>query len=132
MRACGEITADWIATRDWARDLHSRAEVMDFYTGSVFATRETWVAGDPVEGFYVWHPEWREVTALMARHPGRGVGRALLDHAKATYGSFVLYVMQANRRAWDFYRREGLTELKRSDGDNEEGLPDVLMGWEAA
>ncbi|MEX3014915.1 N-acetyltransferase family protein [Gymnodinialimonas hymeniacidonis] len=132
MVACAEITSDWIATRNWARDLHTADEVMAFYTGPVFETRETWVAGDPVDGFYTWHAEDGEVTALMARTPGRGIGKALLDHAKATYGTFVLFVMQDNTRAWSFYLREGLVEVSRTDGDNEEGLPDVLMKWEAA
>ncbi|WP_224815254.1 GNAT family N-acetyltransferase [Hasllibacter sp. MH4015] len=132
MVVCAEMTADWIASRDWARDLHTREAVLAFYTGPVFETRETWVFGASVDGFYSWDADAREVTALMARRPGRGVGKALLDHAKATHGTFVLYVMQANRRAWDFYLREGLREVSRTDGDNEEGLPDVLMRWAAA
>ena len=36
----------------------------------------------------------------------------------------------ANTDARRFYEREGFVEAKRSDGDNEEKLPDILYAWQ--
>jgi hypothetical protein len=35
----------------------------------------------------------------------------------------------ANEGARRFYARQGFVEIGRSEGENEEGLPDVLFRW---
>ena len=42
---------------------------------------------------------------------------------------FDFWVFQVNSRALQFYARYGCTEVRRTDGDNEEHEPDVLMHW---
>ena len=43
-----------------------------------------------------------------------------------------LWTFVANQKARAFYRREGFREVEQTEGDNEEGLPDVRLTWEAA
>lgn len=61
---------------------------------------------------------------------GQGIGKALLDRAKAECPlGLGLWTFVANTGARRFYEREGFREVARTDGDNEEGLPDILFRW---
>ena len=62
---------------------------------------------------------------------GRGVGKRLLDAAKAREHRLVLWTFAANDGARAFYLREGFAERRRSDGANAERLPDVEYVWPA-
>jgi putative acetyltransferase len=96
----------------------------------VFQT-EMWVGrGDPVQGFLALDQAGAMVTALYVATPGRGIGKALLDHAKSGRQSLDLWTFVANGKARAFYAREGFVEIRQTPGDNEEGLPDVLLRWE--
>ncbi len=70
------------------------------------------------------------VTALYVAVPGQGIGKAFLDFAKTGRDSLELWTFVANTDARRFYRREGFTEIRQTEGDNEEGLPDILLRWE--
>ncbi len=55
----------------------------------------------------------------------------LPDGAKKAFPSGLrLWTFQANHKARKFYEREEFVELRRTNGDNEEGLPDILYGWQ--
>ena len=70
--------------------------------------------------------------ATCSRARGRGVGKALLDTAKARSDRLELWCFQANAGARRFYAREGLAEVERTDGaGNDEKLPDVRLVWPA-
>lgn len=129
---CAAILNDWIDGRDWMPRVHTPEEVETFYRDFVFQNREVWVSGDPPTGFMSLNPEAGEVMALYAKRPGQGVGKALLDHAKEGRGALELWTFVANKAARRFYAREGFVEIKETDGDNEEGLPDVLLRWDRA
>lgn len=45
-------------------------------------------------------------------------------------GPVELWTFVANTGAQSFYRREGFAEMRRTDGDNEEHLPDILYRWQ--
>ena len=62
---------------------------------------------------------------------GKGVGSALLEHAKAHLGPPIrLYTFQENHRSRHFYEGRGFTALAFGDGSgNEERRPDVLYEW---
>ncbi|MEJ6395262.1 GNAT family N-acetyltransferase [Gymnodinialimonas sp. 2305UL16-5] len=132
--ACADILNDWIDSRDWMPRIHSPQSVRAHYRDEVFAKRDLYVAGDPPEGFMALDRDAALITALyLARSArGRGLGKRFLDLAKAGRDRLDLWTFVANRPAQAFYRREGFTEIRRSDGDNEEGLPDILFRWEAA
>ena len=68
---------------------------------------------------------------LKAEARGAGVGKRLLDNAKAGAEMLQLWTFVENEGARRFYKREGFAEADRSDGDNEEGLPDILYRWTA-
>ena len=70
------------------------------------------------------------VTALYVAQPGQGRGKALLDHAKDQETGLTLWTFIANQRARRFYAREGFSEVGRTEGDNEEGLPDMRLSWD--
>lgn len=60
-----------------------------------------------------------------------GVGKALLNDAKARTERLDLWTFEANKGAQRFYRREGFAEVQRTAGENEEGLPDIRFVWTA-
>lgn len=131
-QACAAILNDWIDARAWMPRVHTIAEVEDFYRDFVFVRRQVWVIGRPVEGFMALDPEAGVVTALYVATPGQGLGKRLLDHAKDGRDRLELWTFVANEAGRRFYTREGFTEVRRTDGDNEEGLPDVLLRWKRA
>ncbi len=76
-----------------------------------------------------------EVIHALFVHPraqGQGVGRVLLDEAKAAHDRLQLWVLAANDSARAFYAAQGFDEVLCSRGmGNDENLPDILMVWEA-
>lgn len=74
-----------------------------------------------------------EVHALyVAREAaGQGVGKALLDQAKAGADRLHLRAYQANRSACRFYRREGFHEIARdAGGQNDCDQPNIHFLWQ--
>lgn len=135
MPACAEIVNAWIDATPWMPRVHPHADVADYYRDVVFERYEVFVAenDDRIEGMVALSPD-NMVSALFVRpnERGHGVGKALLDHAKgkATAGPVHLWAFVANRAAQAFYEHEGFTEVRRTDGDNEEHLPDILYVWQ--
>jgi GNAT superfamily N-acetyltransferase len=67
---------------------------------------------------------------LDAGHTGRGLGSRLLDLAKQRFPDGLrLWAFQDNTDALRFYGRHGFVAVQWTEGDNEEGAPDVLMVW---
>jgi len=77
-------------------------------------------AGDWVNQLYLRPGTWR-----------RGIGSALLAHAKARHPAGLrLWCFQVNARGRAFYERHGFTVDHTTDGaDNEEREPDMLYVW---
>ncbi len=126
------ILGDWLRETGWMPVLHSREEDIGFLQRMI-ASQRVLVARDgqgaplgfiavklcDIAGFYL---------APAAR--GQGIGKALLDAAKADEPRLALWTFVANTGAIAFYRREGFVETERTNGaSNEEGLPDVRMIW---
>ncbi len=127
--ALARVLGDWIHTTPWMPKLHTREQDVLFLrhligsrvvrmeaSGAGFLAR----LGGEVDALYL---------APVAR--GRGLGRALLDEAKAAERSLTLWCFQANLGARKFYAREGFVEAFMTGGDeNTEHLPDVRLVWE--
>ena len=63
---------------------------------------------------------------------GQGVGTALVEAAKAARPEgLTLWTFVANAGARRFYARHGFVEAGRTDGENDEGLPDIRFDWRA-
>lgn len=66
---------------------------------------------------------------IDATYQGRGIGRMLLDEAKAyCEDSLILYTFQQNIGAINFYKKAGF-KIIDSGTENEEKLPDYTMKW---
>ena len=47
-------------------------------------------------------------------------------------GGMQLWAFRSNTAAIRFYERHGFRQVRWTDGDNDEGEPDVLMEWPGA
>jgi GNAT superfamily N-acetyltransferase len=130
--------ASWRATFDFPPG-HPDDDVRRWLATELLPRHEVWVATDPadadrvvalmalsdtmVEQLYVT-PEWM----------GRGVGRRMIDLAKERRpDGLELWCFQVNRRAREFYERNGFEPVRFGDGSgNEEHQPDVLYRWRPA
>lgn len=110
--------------------LHARASMVAFWRGRL-AEAEGWVAvrGGAILGFAL--RDGPDLTALYLAPDARrcGLGARLLEAARAGQDVLDLWVFAANTSARAFYAKAGFTELQRTDGDNEEGLPDIALRW---
>ena len=115
---------------------HTDDEVRGWIRDVVIPGGGTWVAevGRAVVGMMVVRPGELDQLYIAPDRLGQGIGRALLDHAKARAPEGLrLYTFQANERARRFYERNGFVEDRRGDGsDNEEHQPDVRYVWRPA
>lgn len=128
--AMAAIKNAWVDESDWLPRIHPASDLERHYREGVIPNRETHVIGEPIEGFIALDREEKFVTSLFCRTKGAGYGKRLLDHAKASkFDELNLWSFVANTRACKFYEREGFIEIDRSEGDNEEGLPDILFRW---
>ena len=80
------------------------------------------IDGETLDHLYVL-PRWHR----------RGLGSALIEHAKAlSPGHLSLWTFQRNLAAQAFYEACGFIGTNQTDGDNEEGEPDTLYEWTPA
>lgn len=63
------------------------------------------------------------------KYRSMGIGKGLLDRVKENYPAFTLNVYQKNRRAVDFYLREGLSVVSKGM-DEATGETDYTMAWD--
>jgi GNAT superfamily N-acetyltransferase len=92
---------------------------------------EVAVANGLVIGFAAVGQGWLEHLNVLPAQQSAGVGSRLIDWAKETSpGGLDLWVFQRNTRAHALYLAHGWRDVLFTDGDNEEGQPDVHMRWE--
>ncbi|MEI5099960.1 GNAT family N-acetyltransferase [Streptomyces sp. PmtG] len=114
------------------RRAHGDDEVREYFRRVVLPRGTTWVAraAGAVVGMMVLDgaelgqlylaPDWR----------GRGVGDRFVALAKERApGGLSLWTFQVNAPARRFYERHGFVAVQWTDGDNEEGEPDVRYAW---
>ena len=120
--ACAAILNAWIDATPWMPRIHAPEAVARHYRERAIPEQRVLIA----EGGFV-AADGATVTALYvaADARSRGLGPRLLDAVKD--GAQRLWTFEANMGARRFYAREGFVEIARSDGDNEEGLPDLLL-----
>lgn len=127
---CAGILNDWIDATPWMPRCHKRDDIERHYREFVFPRREVHVIGTPVEAYIALSSD-NFITSLFCAQPGQGYGKVLVDRAKELRGVLWLWTFVANAGARRFYEREGFTERRRTEGDNEEKLPDILYHWSA-
>lgn len=112
--------------------VHRDDEVRAWFADVVLAERETWVAvaDDEVVGLLVLDGPWVDQLYVDPAATGQGLGARLLERAKAQRPKGLdLWTFEANTGARRFYQRHGFTEVGRTDGENEEGAPDLHLRW---
>lgn len=132
--ACAGIFNDWVDATPWMPRVHPPDDVARHYAGQVGVAWDVTVVqrDGRVVGFMALAPGWIEQLYLSPETRGIGAGSALLALAKrAQPGGLRLWTFVANGPARAFYARHGFREIRRTGGENEEGLPDVLLGWAA-
>jgi GNAT superfamily N-acetyltransferase len=130
--ACAAIFNDWVAATPWMPRVHPAEDVVQHYREHMLPTHAVTVAerAGRVVGFMALRDGWIAQLDLAAEARGQGLGAALVARAReASPDGLRLWTFVANDRARRFYAREGFVEARRTDGDNEEGLPDLLLVW---
>ncbi len=73
---------------------------------------------------------WIDQLYVEPRLTGAGIGAELLRVAKRQRPARLeLWCFVSNERAQRFYLRHGFREVQRTEGENEEGAPDIHYLW---
>jgi GNAT superfamily N-acetyltransferase len=84
-----------------------------------------------VIGFATVHDGWLEHLNVHPFFQSAGIGSRLIAWAQEIAPTGLdLWVFERNTRAHALYWAHGWRDLLRTDGDNEEGQPDIRMHWE--
>jgi GNAT superfamily N-acetyltransferase len=91
-------------------------------------------AGQSFTGVMVLKPpDELDQLYVDARFTGRGLGSRFVELAKREFPRGLrLWTFQSNVGARRFYERHGFVPVEWTDGDNEEGAPDVRYEWRPA
>ena len=112
--------------------VHTDDEVPGYFASVVLPQQEVWVAemDDAVVAVLSLDGAWVDHLYVDPAWTGRGVGARLLTRAKAQRPDGLdLWTFQSNTGARRFYERHGFVAVAETDGDNEEGEPDVRYRW---
>jgi putative acetyltransferase len=135
--ACAAIINDYIDATDWLPRIHPRETLAGFFSPELLERRKVYVAelDGQVVGYMTMSPKGLIPALYLAPSArGQGIGKALIDRAKAESPHQVeLTMFQANHDARRFYEREGFREVPEGRKDDaEEGIPILLMRWRPA
>lgn len=119
---CAGILNAWIDATPWMPRIHGAASVEDHYRKVVLPLRKVMIAEG---GFVAANGALVTALYLAPEARGHGLGAQLLDAVRD--GTQRLWTFVANEGARRFYARQGFAETRRTNGDNEEGLPDILL-----
>ncbi len=111
--------------------VHTDDEVREWLTGTVMASSEVWIAEESgsVVAVMVLAGPWLEQLYVRPSRTGSGIGSAMLTRAQQLRQRLDLWCFLSNRGARRFYESHGFVEVDRTDGDNEEGQPDIHYRW---
>jgi len=125
--ACVDILRAWIDETPWMPMIHTRASMLSYWGDAL--QRGGWVfedAGD-ILGFAQRDGDFLNALYLSREARRKGIGSRLLAEAAGSQQPLSLWTFQANVSAQAFYAHHRFQEVRRTDGDNEEGLPDILL-----
>jgi GNAT superfamily N-acetyltransferase len=112
---------------------HPRSSVEPFVRDVLMRHFEVWVAesqGELVGFMALMPPNVLGHLYLAGGNTGQGLGARFLEVAKQRFpDGLELWAFESNTRALRFYERHGFVPVERTDGENEEGAPDVRLAW---
>jgi GNAT superfamily N-acetyltransferase len=111
--------------------VHRDDEVREWFDTVLFTSRELWVieSSGQVVALMALGGDWLDQLYVDPAWTGRGLGSRLVDLAQRRRGTLDLWTFQANLGARKFYERHGFTVVASTEGDNEEGAPDIRYHW---
>lgn len=132
-----EVASIWLRSRAAAAPsipppVHSAAVVRRWFRKDVIPSTGVWVVDEHnvLTGILVLREDWIDQLYVDVPHAGRGIGGRLIAHAKERRPERLqLWTFQSNAEARRFYVRHGFRPMETTDGDNEEGAPDVRYEW---
>jgi len=115
--------------------VHDDEDVRHHFSSVVLAEMEVWVVervGSGIVALMALSEGWIEHLHVDPGLTGRGLGSRLVEVAqqRSPHG-LDLWTFQSNQGARRFYERHGFVAVAMTDGDNEEGAPDVRYHWPA-
>ena len=126
-------TTSRLAAMPTIRWAHTAEEDRWWVANVLLPQEEVWVAEQAgiVLGFLALHDGWVSQLYLRPEAWRRGIGSALLAHAKALCPDGLrLWCFQVNAGGRAFYEHHGFAVERRGDGsENEEREPDILYAW---
>jgi putative acetyltransferase len=81
-----------------------------------------------IQGFVCVNGDHVDALFVGPEHQRRGIGKVLLEHAKASSAQLTLAVFAENAMGMDFYRREGFAVLSERPNDPT-GRPMAILRW---
>jgi GNAT superfamily N-acetyltransferase len=113
------------------KPVHTDDEVRSYFD-AIVATKDVWVINQRgvIAALLVLDGEWIDQLYVDPDHFGKGHGSSLNAVAKRQRpAGLKLWTFEANDRARRFYERHGFVATGGTDGENEEGAPDVRYEW---
>jgi GNAT superfamily N-acetyltransferase len=139
MDEAAEVAALYLRSRAAAfpaipRGIHADEDAPRWVRELLMASTEVWVADDGgLAGMAALTPTWVEQLYVDPSRWGTGAGSSLLGLAKErSAGTLDLWCFASNDRGRRFYEHHGFVAVDATDGDNEEGEPDVRYRWTAS
>lgn len=127
--ACVNILRDWAEETPWMAELDERQPMQDFWY-DIFETELVWVAEieDRIVGFCTRGDDNIGALYVVADARGTGIGKRMLDMAKADRDWITVWAYEKNKHALRFYQREGLVEVCR-EIEEESNLMNIEHRW---
>ncbi|MBI1492657.1 GNAT family N-acetyltransferase [Halocynthiibacter styelae] len=128
--ACAQILCSWGQENPWMPRLWTAAQTEAFVSGLIARGSVSVLRGEggQLSGFLDLNDGWVNCLYLAPHARGQGQGKMLIAHAARLHPSGLhLWCFADNRAAVRFYTRAGFREVARTDGDNDEGLPDIQL-----
>lgn len=127
--ACVDILRDWVEETPWMPAPDERQELVAYWSG-VFENDLAWVAemGGRIVGFCTRSDGLVGALYVVPEARSAGIGKRLLDMAKANRDWITLWAYEKNKHARKFYQREGLIEVSR-EIEEETNLMEIEHRW---
>ncbi len=130
---CVDILRDWADETPWMAELDDLEPMQAFWT-DVFETDLVWVAeiDGRIAGFCTRGvddgPDNIGALYVVTEERSAGIGKRLLDMAKAGRDWITVWAYEKNVRALKFYKREGLIEISR-EVEKSSNLMNIEHRW---
>jgi GNAT superfamily N-acetyltransferase len=131
---CAAVANAWIDATPWLPRVHTAEAIAAMFEPGLLERRTLLVAeedGDVVGYLSLGENGFVAALYLAAGARGHGVGKALMDRAKALHPEGLeLTVFEPNDGARRFYAREGFVPVPDGrETDTEEGVPTLRLRW---